>query len=186
MTPPNGFGRPLTADDWIQAGFAVLADGGPEALRIGRLCEKLDVTKGSFYWHFTDIGEYRSALAGAWGSLHDQRRRRFEAIRDCDPRKRLAAMMQTLVWPDHWALERAMRIWALTDEKVLASVQRSDLRVQCAVRQALVDCGFEDDEAELRSAVLFATGIGLLHEGNSPKDAPDPMRERVLEFILRR
>ncbi len=95
MTPPSGVGRQLTADDWIQAGFAVLADGGPDALRIGRLCEQLDVTKGSFYWHFTDIGEYRRALAGAWGSLHDERRRRFEDIQRQPIRgKRLTAMMQ--------------------------------------------------------------------------------------------
>ncbi len=79
-----------------------------------------------------------------------------------------------------------MRIWALTDETVLASVQRSDRRVLCAVRQAFVDYGFDDDEAELRSAVLFATGVGLLHEADSPTDTPEPLRERVLEFMLRR
>jgi AcrR family transcriptional regulator len=93
MTPPSGVGRQLTADDWIQAGFKVLADGGPDALRVGRLCEQLDVTKGSFYWHFTDIGEYRSALAGTWGSLHDERRRRFGDIQEADPGKRLTSMM---------------------------------------------------------------------------------------------
>jgi AcrR family transcriptional regulator len=56
-------GRRVTADDWIQAGFNVLAEGGPNALRIGRLCDRLDVTKGSFYWHFTDMRAYRAALA---------------------------------------------------------------------------------------------------------------------------
>jgi AcrR family transcriptional regulator len=184
-TSPRGYGRRLTADDWIEAGFAILADGGPNALRIGRLCEQLEVTKGSFYWHFSDMQAYRSALAGAWGSMHDERRRRFENMSGADPRKRLAVMMQTLVRPDHWALERAMRVWALTDEGVHACVQRSDGRVLGAVRQAFVDYGFDKEEADLRSAVLLAAGLGLLHGASSTKDASTELRERVLDLMLR-
>ena len=55
MVTPGGSGRRLSADDWIQAGFALLAEGGPNALRLDRLCERLEVTKGSFYWHFADM-----------------------------------------------------------------------------------------------------------------------------------
>jgi AcrR family transcriptional regulator len=42
----------LTVDDWVQAGFAILAEVGIKALKIDRLCRRLDVTKGSFYWPF--------------------------------------------------------------------------------------------------------------------------------------
>jgi AcrR family transcriptional regulator len=52
----------LTVDDWVQAGFAILAEEGIKAMKIDRLCRRLDVTKGSFYWHFTDIAGYRAAL----------------------------------------------------------------------------------------------------------------------------
>jgi AcrR family transcriptional regulator len=184
MTLARRAGTPLTAEDWIQAGFELLAQEGPNALRIGRLCERLDVTKGSFYWHFTDMRAYRAALADAWSSLHDERRRRLESLRDDDPRRRLAEMLKALVGPDHWALERAMRIWALTDDTVLESVKESDGRVRSAVRQAFVDYGFEEEEADLRSTLLFAAGIGMLHESRGTSDAPP--RERVLDLILRR
>ncbi|MGE2690438.1 TetR/AcrR family transcriptional regulator [Mycolicibacterium pulveris] len=186
MTAPTGAGRRVTADDWIQAGFAILAEGGPAALRISRLCDRLSVTKGSFYWHFTDMPEYRAALASAWGDLHDEKRRRFEESAETDPRRRLAEMVQTLTRPDHWALERAMRVWALTDEAVLASVRRSDERVLGAVRQAFVDYGFDDDEADLRSTVLFAAGVGLLHESTSPQELSGSLSERVLDLMLKR
>jgi len=53
MNPPRGSGRRLSVDDWIQAGFSILAEGDPAALRVERLCERLRVTKGSFYWHFS-------------------------------------------------------------------------------------------------------------------------------------
>ena len=179
-------GRRVTADDWIQAGFDVLAEGGPNALRIGRLCDRLDVTKGSFYWHFADMRTYRAALAGAWGNLQDERRRMFDDMRTADPYTRLAAMMRTLVRPEHWALERAMRVWALTDDTVRTSVQRSDARVLNAVREALVDYGFDDDEAELRAAVLFAAGVGLLHDTDATATEATPMSDRILDLMLRR
>jgi len=72
---------------------------------------------------------HRVALVEAWGNLHDRNRRVFENMPDSGPRERLAVMMQTLVAPQHWALERSMRLWALTDEATRASVERSDGRV---------------------------------------------------------
>lgn len=185
MAPRRGSGRRLTVDDWIEAGFAVLAESGPNALRVDTLCELLNVTKGSFYWHFTDMAAYRSALVEAWGNLHDRNRRPFENMPDVDPRERLAVMMQTMVAPQHWALERAMRVWALSDDAALASVQRSDGRVLRAVQQAFVDCGFDPEDAALRSLVVFAAGVGLLHVSGSTPAAPPELRERFLDFMLR-
>jgi len=184
MTPPRG-SRRLSADDWIEAGFAVLAESGPNALRIDALCERLNVTKGSFYWHFTDMPAYRSAVVEAWGSLHDRNRRPFENMPDVDPPERLSVMMRTLVEPKHWALERSMRVWALTDDAVSASVQQSDARVLRAVRQAFIDCGFEPEDAALRSLVVFAAGVGLLHASGSTPAAPAELRDRFLNFMLR-
>jgi AcrR family transcriptional regulator len=185
MAPPRGSGRRLTADDWIDAGFAVLADGGPNALRVDAVCERLNVTKGSFYWHFTDMSAYRGALVEAWGSLQDRNRRPFEHMPDVDPRERLALMMRTLVAPQHWAVERAMRVWALTDDTVRASVQQGDGRVLRAVRQAFLDFGFEPDDATLRSLVVFASGVGLLHaSGPTPAASPE-LLDRFLNFMVR-
>jgi AcrR family transcriptional regulator len=185
MTPPRGSGRRLTADDWIEAGFAVLADLGPNALRVDRLCERLDVTKGSFYWHFADMAAYRRALVDAWGNLYDRDRRPFENMQDADPRERLTVIMRTVVTPQHWALERAMRVWALTDDAALTAVQQSDGRVLRAIREAFVDCGFQPEDAALRSFVVFATGIGVLHTSGSAPAAPPELQDRFLDFMLR-
>jgi AcrR family transcriptional regulator len=184
MTPPRG-GRRLSAGDWIDAGFAVLAESGPNALRIERLCERLEVTKGSFYWHFTDLSAYRGALIEAWGSLHDQSRRQFEHMPDVEPRQRLTVMIQTWVAPQHWQLERAMRVWALTDDAVLASVQQSDGRVLRAIRQAFIDCEFAPHDAALRAFVVFSAGVGLLHASDSAPAAPSDLQDAFLDFMLR-
>jgi AcrR family transcriptional regulator len=185
MAPRRGSDPRLSVDDWIQAGFALLTDSGPNALRIDPLCRRLGVTKGSFYWHFADMNAYRTALVEAWGSLRDLDRRQFDDLRDVDPRERLLAMMALLVRPRHWALERVMRAWALTDGAVATSVQASDRRVLREIRRALVDYGFSREDADLRSAVIFAAGIGFLDTSGDVPDAPAGLRERFVDFMLR-
>ena len=185
MAQQRGSGRRLSADDWIQAGFALLADSGPDALHLDPLCARLEVTKGSFYWHFTDLQAYRNALVQAWGSLNDENRRPFENMPGVDPPERLSVMMQTMVAPQHWALERTMRVWAMSDDAVLASVQRSDGRVLRAVRQAFTDCGFTPEDAAMRAAVVFAAGVGFLQVSNSAQAVAPELLTRFLELMLR-
>jgi AcrR family transcriptional regulator len=183
MTLPRGTGRRLSIDDWIQAGFALLADGGPNALRIDRLCERLGVTKGSFYWHFADLHAYRTALLEAWGSLQDQDRQRFVNMSGADPRERLKTMMQALMSPQLYALERAMRVWALTDDTVAEGVRTSDLQVLGAVHQIFADAGFEGQDALVRAVTFFAAGMGFLHgfDIERPADGED----LFLDFMFR-
>jgi AcrR family transcriptional regulator len=176
----------LSVDDWIQAGFAILAEEGIKALKIDRLCSRLSVTKGSFYWHFTDIAGYRSALVQAWGELRDDDRRHFGALAGLPPRERLSQMMSSLVSPRHWTLERAMREWARTDDDAAASVRAADHRVLAAVRQAYLDFGFDPDDAELRANATFAAGVGFLHlAGDQPSARAAASREGLLDLMLR-
>lgn len=175
----------LTVDDWLQAGYAIVADEGLHALKLDRLCQRLHVTKGSFYWHFADMAAYRQALIESWTQLKDQERRDIEALQDAEPRERLSQMMASLVRPTHWTLERAMREWARSDNTIAAAIQAADRRLLKQVRQAFRDYGFDADEAELRATTTFAAGIGLLHlHGPKPRNQA-LQREKFLDFLLR-
>lgn len=176
----------LSVEDWVRAGFRLLAEDGLKALTIQRLCARLGVTKGSFYWHFTDIGTYRAALVETWAELRDKERGDFERLVTLPPRQRLSEMMTSLVGPQHWMLERAMREWARSDDAVAAAVRSSDQRVAGAVRQAFVDAGFSAEDATMRAGATFAAGIGFLHlAGSQPSPAAISRREQFLELMLR-
>lgn len=176
----------LTVDHWVQAGFAILAEEGITTLKIDRLCSRLAVTKGSFYWHFTDIASYRAALIGAWGELRDDDRSHFADMALIPPRERLSQMMSSLLSARHWTLERAMREWARTDDAVAASVRAADQRVLAAVRQAFVDHGFDGEDADLRANATFAAGIGFLHlSGQTPNARGAARREHFLDLMLK-
>jgi AcrR family transcriptional regulator len=177
----------LSIDDWVEAGHAILAEEGIKALKIDRLCERLSVTKGSFYWHFTDMPSYRVVLVQSWVQSRDDARRKLEQLSSLPPRERLSRMMSSLVSPRHWMLERAMREWARSDDAVAASVADGDRRVVRAVRRAFTDFGFDPDEADLRAAATFAAGIGFLHLGGpTPRTKDAGRRERFLDLMFAR
>src|SRR5262249_46488537 len=125
-----------------------------------------------------------SALIEAWGGLQDQDRQRFENSPNVEPRDRLRHMMRAVIGPQQWALERAMRVWALTDDEVAANVRKSDGRVLRAVHRAFVDAGFGPDDAGVRAAAFFGAGMGVLHSSD-PNEAPIELQERFLDFVLR-
>lgn len=183
--------RRLTVDDWLQAGYATLAEEGLNALKLDQLCTRLGVTKGSFYWHFVDMEGYRSALIESWAQLRDEDRREIEGLGDVPPRERLAQMMASLIRPRLWKLERAMREWARSDEKVEAAVRSADRRLLKAVRQAYCDYGFDAEEAELRARTTFAAGLGLLHLSGSVSKKQSAQKKSALQnawfldFMLR-
>jgi AcrR family transcriptional regulator len=184
-SPSSKSASRLTIDDWLAAGYAILAEEGIKALKIDRLCDRLGVTKGSFYWHFQNMPSYRSALIAAWGELRDEDRGAFEALAGVAPRERLSTMMSSLMSPRHWTLERAMREWARSNDEVAASVREADRRLLRAVRQAFIDFGFPEDEATLRAEVTFATGIGFLHLA-APELGDEARAERFLDLMLAR
>ncbi len=187
--------RRLGVDDWVQAGFEILAEEGLISLKLDQLCARLGVTKGSFYWHFADMEGYRHALVEAWAQFRDEDRDEIEGLSEVEPRERLALMMALLARPRLWKLERAMREWARSDKTVAAAVLSADRRMVRAVQQAFCDYGFDADEAEMRANTAFAAVLGLLHMSGSAlkglfgsaleRQTAAPERNWFLEFLLR-
>src|SRR3984885_9785057 len=175
----------LSVDDWVQEGFRVLAEDGVKALTLGHLCARLGVTKGSFYWHFSDMTAYRTALIDTWAVVRDEDRS-FDALATQPPRERLLRVITALVAPAPWMVERAMREWARSESPVAAAVRASDQKVITAVRQAFLDAGFDDEQAEMRATATFAAGVGFLHlSGSRPSPLAAGRREDFLEVMLR-
>src|ERR1700733_9648508 len=132
-SPRKSPGASLSVSDWLEAGYAVIAEEGVRALKIERLCQQVGATRGSFYWHFEDIASYREALVASWNSFLEQDRASLASLDSLPPRERLAKMMDQLVSPQHWMLERAMREWARSDPTPAANVRAADRRVVRAV-----------------------------------------------------
>ena len=63
----------LSAKDWLEAGLDALAASGFTALKAEPLAKALNVSRGSFYWHFADLNAYHSAILGHWREVAAER-----------------------------------------------------------------------------------------------------------------
>lgn len=179
-------GSRLTVESWIEAGFELIATEGMRAVKIDRLCRRLGVTKGSFYWHFDDIAAYFAALAEAWGHSQRASRESLQSIAELAPEGRLVAMMRHLTSRRQWMLERAAREWARWDPGVAAQVAASDRWVARQVERAFLDAGFPPDEAKIRARASFAAGVGFIHLArHAPRPGDVREHDRFLELMLR-
>ena len=56
----------LAAQDWIDFALKTLAREGFQALKADVLARKLGVSRGSFYWHFKDLGTFHQCVIDGW------------------------------------------------------------------------------------------------------------------------
>lgn len=148
----------LTKSDWIKAGLKTLARAGPAALKAGPLAAELKVSRGSFYWHFQDVGDFKAQLLRRWAEITtDQVRLDVEADRS-EP-DQLKGLLRR-VFGDRRTLDRAIRSWAADDEGVAAIVAVVDASRLGYIEQLLIAGGVRSEQANLRAALLYWGVLG--------------------------
>lgn len=152
--------RRLTRRDWLKAGLAVLVDEGVEAVQITRLARKLDVTRGSFYWHFADRGALLDALIETW---HLRNTGAMDQALEEAATLAHGILELFLVWVDHRRfdpeLDQALRDWARRSEAVRAVVEAEDTHRVAAIAAFFRRHGYPDPDAFIRARVLYFTQI---------------------------
>ena len=58
------------AEDWLELGLAELSRHGVDALKLEAICKAAGLTRGSFYYHFSDHESFLVALAERWFETH--------------------------------------------------------------------------------------------------------------------
>src|SRR5712664_1275726 len=59
----------LSARDWLDQGLKTLARDGFTALKAEPLAKAMGVSRGSFSWHFADIGAFHAAILKHWREI---------------------------------------------------------------------------------------------------------------------
>jgi AcrR family transcriptional regulator len=156
------YGQPMTdrlaKSDWISHGLSTLAREGVHALKVGPMADGLNVSRGSFYWHFRDIGDFRAQLLQSWQEEATDR-----VIRDLEAEKdrpdRLKQLMRR-AFASRRSLDRAIRSWAAGDREVAAIVASVDARRVAYIAKMLTAAGVEGQKAQRRAAFLYWAFLG--------------------------
>lgn len=152
----------LNPDSWLMAGFHALADHGPVTLKAEPLARIVGTTKGSFYWHFTDVSAFHAALMDRW---RDAALEAIEAAlaKSGSPAQQLRHLAETLTTGADAALggatvEPALRAWARSDSTVADMLARIDALRVAHLNKLLVEIGIINPEM---ARLIYAAAIGL-------------------------
>src|SRR6188474_3035326 len=116
--PPETERPRLGAEDWVRAALDVMVEEGIAGVKIQRLCDRLGVTKGSFYWHFRDLDAFLDELAQR--CVEDGARLHGSIADQADAAASLQQAMRIFADPHNRNLTRAIRDWARNDARARA------------------------------------------------------------------
>ncbi|MBV5243818.1 MULTISPECIES: TetR/AcrR family transcriptional regulator [Mycolicibacterium] len=166
---------------WIDAGLALLAQEGPDAVRVEVLAQRLGVTRGGFYRQFEGRSDLVTAMLDEWEQRSiDEVRARVEA-EGGDVQSRVTRAGALTFSDELVPLDLAVRDWARRDSDVAARLRRVDNRRIGFLRELLGAVCEDADEVEARALLAFSLAIGT-HV--IAADHPGP-RQRVVRDATR-
>jgi AcrR family transcriptional regulator len=170
----------LSAKDWLHQGLKTLAESGFTALKAEPLAKAMGVSRGSFYWHFADIGAFHAAILDHWREVAaEQIIANLEAVSD---HENPLPLLLRQAFGSNLALEKAVRIWATLDSLAKGAVQAIDRRRLDYVENLLRASGLSPNVARARAQILYWAFIGY---ALSDKPLPRARQQAVLDELLR-
>jgi AcrR family transcriptional regulator len=170
----------LSAKDWLDQGLKVLAKKGFTALKAEPMAKAMGVSRGSFYWHFTDIGAFHTELLSRWREVAaEQVITGVEAAANDQPP--LAVLLRR-TFAGRLALEKAVRSWAASDAGARNAVQAIDRRRLDYVANLIAAEGLTLEAAQARAQILYWAFLGF---ALSDRALPRPQHEAVIDELIR-
>lgn len=177
MAPPSGrvnthvygaaMSNRLTKAEWLAHGLQALATGGHRALSVASMAASLKVSRGSFYWHFKDVADFRAQLLQNWAERTTEQVI-FHLESDRTGRSKLQVLLRGAfaVRSGHdtssnpWAAELAIRAWASEDATIAAAVRAVDDRRVSYMAARMGESGVPESLAQSRARFLYWAYLG--------------------------
>ena len=157
----------VTREDWMNAALNTLVDEGIEQVKVMVLAKKLNVSRASFYWYFSDKEALHTELINHWSVMNTQ-----VIIRQATaPAPSIIEAVANIFscWMDETSfsprLDAAMRAWAHQDKQIKELVDKEDEKRLTSIKSMYLNHGYEDEEAFIRARVLYFMQIWLLRTG---------------------
>jgi AcrR family transcriptional regulator len=169
----------LSAKDWLDQGLKTLARSGFTALKAEPLAKSMGVSRGSFYWHFADVGAYHAAILRHWRDVAAE-----QIIADLEGAPSIDDPLPRLLrraFGGRLVLENAVRTWATFDPAARAAVQAIDRRRLGYVENLLRASGRSAEVARARAQILYWAFLGF---AVSDKPLPRAKQAAVLDELL--
>jgi AcrR family transcriptional regulator len=166
----------LTPGDWIRAATELLIHRSIDAVRVDVIAKIMDVTRGSFYWHFKDREDLLNRVLLSWQEAQTEQiiaRYRKQGVHAEDLIRELVEL------PFHGraaakgaSVELAIRAWARRDDMARRIVDAVDAKRLVYLEECFAELGFSADDAKSRAFLLYCymQSESLFRNQGSAKD----------------
>lgn len=154
--------KSLNPRDWEQATLEVIANQGVSAVAVETIARVLGVTKGSFYWHFTNRKDLIVAALKRWRDEDNKViKQRVLSVRDPYERLKTWFLLSAEPLQSHliYATLLADRQHSYVS-KVLKEVTVERLN---HLQQCYQDIGYSETKAKQQSLLAYSVYVGYLH-----------------------
>jgi len=150
----------LNAADWEAGALELIAEQGVAALAVESLARKLNVTKGSFYWHFATREALLKAALQRWEAHVDEGLEQIEII--ADPRERLRELFRRTGREAKAHVIYSALLRALDQPSVQPVMERVSQRRLNFLKRAYREVGLQPANALHRAHLTYAAYVGFL------------------------
>jgi AcrR family transcriptional regulator len=182
----------LSRDDWLTTAFETVAESGFDSVRVLTLASTLGVTRGSFYWHFTDHAELIAALVERWRTREIEAHQRALNAPALEPKADLERLLEGALAHagnevKYLRFELALRGLGRRDPevaKVLIEVDRMRMRLFEAKFLRLT--GDEKSAGELAALFYLAIvgGTHALARPANPARTKDYLQSIISHYLI--
>jgi AcrR family transcriptional regulator len=170
-----------TIQDWEDAALASIARDGLASLAIPKLARSLNVTKGSFYWHFASLQALIEKSLRRW---EERDRITLDELRQiADPRARLAALFEQAM-EQREAHGLYVALSSSTVPHAAPVIRRISNRRLKFLIESYAEAGLKRTEARSRALLAYAAYIGALHLRLSKKNDIDDYVAHALKTLI--
>ncbi len=179
----------LNRDDWLDAAFNAVAEGGFDNVRVLVIADSLGVTRGSFYWHFTDHPALIAALLTRWRERELALNLRLQSGSSGDPKVDLEQLLEAALTKADADLrdirfELALRGLGRRDPalaKMLAEVDQGRLDL---FEQRFGQLTGDAQKAKELAALFYLAIAGSFQALGRPLNSPQ-LRDHLVSVITR-
>ena len=148
--------------DWLSTALDIFVSEGIDAVRITRLAETLKVTRGSFYWHFSNRDDLIDTLVEYW------KNKNTPAILGCVETPEtlddgILSLFEACVDENLFdsRLDLALREWARRSDDIHSEVEKADQERIKGIQKMFKSFEYPMPESLIRARVIYFAQIGF-------------------------
>ena len=165
-----------TREDWLTVAMDLLVSEGVQAVKVLTISDRLGVSRSSFYWYFRSRQDLLDALLAAWAETNTAQLVRHAQMPAATVTE--AVCITARCWLDpalfNHRLDFAIREWARRDGAVRRVIDQSDATRVAAFAAMFERYGYDPEEAEVRSRVMYFMQVGYY-----ALELSEPLAERM-------